>query len=97
MKKQKPKQPKPTSLVLKNSWGKWDIQNDPLFPFTPKIQSELLRFFEYKHLPTKLKKVSKPFHEMALMLDKALPYNAEKTVALRKLLEAKDCAVRSVL
>ena len=30
------------------------------------------------------------------MIDK-LPRNAERTVALRKLLEAKDCAVRASL
>ena len=57
----------------------------------------LLQFFEYKHLPEKLQKVSMPFGLLAQDLDLALSNNPEKTVALRKLLEAKDCAVRSVL
>jgi hypothetical protein len=59
----------------------------------------LLKFFEYEHLPEHLKKVSEPFCELARRLvgpefDLAGP---EATVALRKLLEAKDCAVRAAL
>ena len=57
----------------------------------------LLQFFEYKHLPEKLQAKSKPFSELARILSETLPYNEESTMALRKLLEAKDCAVRSML
>ena len=59
--------------------------------------SRILQFFAYKHLPPHLQEVSRPFGEFAEMLDGKLPDNPEKTVALRKLLEAKDCAVRAVL
>jgi hypothetical protein len=34
---------------------------------------------------------------MAQWIEATLPSNSEKTTALRKLLEAKDCAVRAVL
>ena len=61
------------------------------------MKSELLQFFEFSHLPPHLQAVSKPFCELAQQLDRDLPSNPERTVALRKLLEAKDCAVRSVL
>ena len=57
----------------------------------------LLQFFEFGHLPPALGAVSRRFHLLAEELDRHLPANAEKTTALRKLLEAKDCAVRSVL
>jgi hypothetical protein len=57
----------------------------------------LLQFFAYEHLPPHLQAVSKPFGDMARSLAVDLPKNAESTTALRKLLEAKDCAVRSVL
>lgn len=57
----------------------------------------MLQFFEYAHLPDHLKEVSKPFCELANTIVGTLPENAERTVALRKLLEAKDCAVRSKL
>ena len=56
----------------------------------------LMQFFEYKHLPEHLQEVSKPFGELAAVVD-SLPDNPEKTTALRKLLEAKDCAVRSTI
>ena len=41
--------------------------------------------------------VSRPFGEIAETLVKTLPRNPERTVALRKLLEAKDAAVRARL
>ena len=41
--------------------------------------------------------VSKPFGELAQTIVDTLPSNPERTVALRKLLEAKDCAVRALL
>lgn len=59
--------------------------------------SPLLQFFNYKHLPAKLQEVSKPFGDLAHQMELGLPQNAERTVAMRKLLEAKDAAVRSVL
>lgn len=56
----------------------------------------LLRYFTYEHLPEALQSVSRPFcqlaHTMAEQLD-----GPEATVCLRKLLEAKDCAVRAAL
>lgn len=60
-------------------------------------ENYLAQFFAYEHLPEHLQKVSKPFGELAQLIDKDLPSNPEKTTALRKLLEAKDCAVRAVL
>lgn len=59
--------------------------------------SYLLQFFAYAHLPPHLQLVSKPFGDLAEQIDKNIPNNPEKTVALRKLLEAKDCAVRALL
>lgn len=56
----------------------------------------VLQFFTYKHLPEHLQAVSQPFAELAEKISDG-PQNAETTVALRKLLEAKDCAVRAVL
>lgn len=55
----------------------------------------ILRYFHYAHLPPQLRGTSQMFCEMALYVVTTLPRNAERTVALRKLLEAKDAAVRS--
>jgi hypothetical protein len=57
----------------------------------------LLQFFEFAHLPEHLQAVSKEFHTLAHSLVAVLPRNPERTVALRKLLEAKDCAVRAAI
>ena len=51
--------------------------------------------FAYTHLPPNLQEVSKHFHDLAMDLIMNLPDNPEKSVALRKLLESKDCAVRT--
>ena len=55
----------------------------------------LLQFFKYEHLPEDLRFISRPFAELAHAMADELPDNAERTTALRKLLEAKDCAVRA--
>lgn len=57
----------------------------------------LLQYFEYKHLPEPLQNASRPFCELAKTIVNDLPRNPERTVTLRKLLESKDCAVRSLL
>jgi hypothetical protein len=57
----------------------------------------IFQFFAFAHLPDHLKDVSRPFGEMAMNIIATLPRNPERTVALRKLLEAKDCAVRARL
>lgn len=57
----------------------------------------ILKFFAYEHLPPHLRKVSKEFSWMAYDLVNNLPRCAERTVALRKLLESKDAAVRAAL
>jgi hypothetical protein len=62
------------------------------------------KFFQFAHLPPELQAVSRPFCELAMALVGAgpfgaggLPRNPERTVALRKLLEAKNAAVRAYL
>lgn len=67
--------------------------------FTPEelASDPLLRFFHYAHLPPTLRGHSKPFCELAKHIVRTLPRNAERTTALRKLLEAKDCAIRAAL
>lgn len=71
----------------------------------------LLQFFSYQHLPSALQAISKPFCELAhalalgdndptagnVTIGYSIPNNPELTTALRKLLEAKDCAVRAYL
>jgi hypothetical protein len=67
--------------------------------FTPEEMScfPILRFFHYAHLPPQLQARSKPFCDLARLIFDTTPNNAERTTAFRKLLEAKDCAVRAAL
>lgn len=57
----------------------------------------VLRFFAYEHLPLRLIEVSRPFHDLAHDLARHVAPDPELEVALRKLLEAKDAAVRAAL
>lgn len=58
---------------------------------------QILQHFDYKHLPEHLVNTSKPFHDLAHHIAETATESPEVTVGLRKLLEAKDCIVRSAL
>jgi len=60
-------------------------------------QEPILQFFACEHLPPELQAHSKPFGDLARVLVGTLPRNPERTVALRKLLESKDAAVRAAI
>lgn len=62
------------------------------------IDYPILRYFTYAHLPPFLQAVSRPYTDLAYHLA-AMPSPAKAEIAagLRKLLEAKDCAVRAAL
>lgn len=57
----------------------------------------ILAFFAYAHLPEPLQAISRIFADAAAATVHQVPRNPERTVALRKLLEAKDAAVRAAL
>ena len=59
---------------------------------------ELMQFFKFKHLTSaRLRQTSEPFCLLAEKVFDTIPDHPERTAALRKLLEAKDCAVRAAL
>lgn len=55
------------------------------------------KFFAFAHLKPEMQVVSKPFGELAQRVLETLPDCEERDVALRKLLEAKDAAVRALI
>ncbi|TQE91483.1 MAG: hypothetical protein FKY71_20185 [Spiribacter salinus] len=61
------------------------------------MNDHIMQFFEYKHLPEHLQAASKPFANLAQHIAVTADPSPERTVALRKLLESKDAAVRAVL
>ena len=59
---------------------------------------DIMKYFTYDHLKNdRLKDISKQFAKLAEWIDAELVESPESTVALRKLLEAKDAAVRAAL
>lgn len=71
---------------------KTPINSSEIYRMEPTLQ-----FFEYKHLPPDLQAISLPFFHLSRQIVLELPRNPERSVALRKLLEAKDAAVRARL
>ena len=60
-------------------------------------EERMMKWFAYAHLPEHLQAVSRPFGELAEKICEEIEGGPERTVALRKLLEAKDAAVRAKL
>lgn len=61
------------------------------------MEDRMLKWFDYGHLPPQLQEISRPFSDMAQDVCNQIEPGPERTVALRKLLEAKDAAVRAVV
>jgi hypothetical protein len=60
-------------------------------------EEPILKYFAFAHLPPPLQEVSKAFGELAVKVVAGCCRSAERSVALRKLLEAKDAPVRAAL
>lgn len=58
--------------------------------------AHFIPLFAYAHLPPHLQVISKPFGELARFVMENCE-GPEASAGLRKLLEAKDCAVRAAL
>lgn len=64
-----------------------DASKDPL----------ICKYFAYSHLPPGLQAASRPFCDLVEVVLNTTQPGAEQSACLRKLLEAKDCAVRAAL
>ena len=62
-----------------------------------RVMPPILRYFAWDHLLGPLRTVSQSFCDLAMWVVEHVPDSPERTVALRKLLEAKDAAVRAAL
>ena len=61
------------------------------------MANAILKHFESARLPDHLQAISAPMADLTEHLNEILPDGPEKSVGLRKLLEAKDFMVRAVL
>ncbi len=61
------------------------------------VSDRMLKWFAYEHLPKHLQRVSEPYSRLAHEMVHEVNPGPERTVALRKLLESKDAAVRAAV
>jgi hypothetical protein len=61
------------------------------------MDDPILKWFEYEHLADPLQEATAPFAALARKIAATVTAGPERSVALRKLLEAKDAAVRAVV
>lgn len=57
----------------------------------------ILKWFAYGHVPERLRVVHQAFRDLATLIMAEVPPGPERTVAMRKLLEGKDSAVRATI
>lgn len=60
-------------------------------------EDRMMKWFAYTHLPDHILPVGKKFYELAHHITATIETGPERTVALRKLLESRDAAVRAKL
>lgn len=70
---------------------------DKTDPVNNEAPVGIMKFFTFSHLPPHLQEISEPICLLAQNMDLKLADGSEKLTGLRKLLEAKDCLVRSSL
>lgn len=63
----------------------------------PDPRNRMVKWFAYSHLPQPLQEVSAMFAGVATWMLDNVHAGPEATVAMRKLLEAKDAAVRAAM
>jgi hypothetical protein len=66
-------------------------------PSPPDPRNQMIKWFAFDHLPQRLQPVSAKFAELAMWMRENIARGPEATESMRKLLEAKDCAVRAFL
>lgn len=58
----------------------------------------VFQYFGYEHLRhDRAREIAQQIYDLAKYLEENIPESPEKSVGMRKLLESKDCFVRSVL
>jgi len=60
-------------------------------------EDRMMKWFEYQNLPSNVQGISVQFHDLANSIINNIEGGPERTVALRKLLESRDAAVRAKL
>jgi hypothetical protein len=76
------------------TWARGDSKDADAVP-PPDRRHAMLRWFAYKHLPEEMHRIATTFDAMAQWMVEVIPASDEATVAMRKLLESRDAAIRA--
>jgi len=71
--------------------------NKLVMPHVGPSGDRMMKWLSYHHLPPELQECVKAYRELGESICAAIPAGPERTVALRKLVESKDCAVRAII
>jgi hypothetical protein len=73
------------------------VRNQLVMPTDGGTGERMMKWFSGAHLPEELKDIVYEYSSLARKLCSNIPAGPERTVALRKLVESKDCAVRAII
>jgi hypothetical protein len=73
------------------------IFDDPAAMAALLDEDPAIAFFKFAHLPAHLQEMSELFGGVALSVISMAPAGPQRMIAIQKLLEAKDAAVRALL
>lgn len=76
--------------------GLGPVKHDPRYDSLIRPVEPMMRYFEYSELSPYAQIAAKPFLALAQEIESTLLPSPERTVALRKLLESRDCVMRCV-
>lgn len=70
-------------------------QNRLILPSDFGTGERMMKWLSYEHLPPEVQEIVQTYHNVGMFICHTIPAGPERTVALRKLVESKDCAVRA--
>jgi hypothetical protein len=73
------------------------VQNKLVMPDAGDTGERMMKWLSYEHLPEELQGCVKSYRKLGTTICQLIPAGPERTVALRKLVESKDCAVRAII
>ena len=73
------------------------VHNQLVMPSDFGTGERMMKWLSYEHLPADLVPCVKSYNDLGMQICQHIPAGPERTVALRKLIESKDCAVRAII
>lgn len=72
-------------------------ENKLVIPTDGGTNERMMKWLSVAHLPDSLRPIVGEYRALGEIICNDIPPGPERTVALRKLVESKDCAVRAII